>query len=216
MIEVPYKPAKYNEDSFNCPFCGTYARQSWFDVRADKSYRNTTHLKRCECFHCDAISYWNHNTESMVEPLQVTATPAHKDMPELIALEFDEARRVYNQSPRAAAALLRLAVQKLLPEIGATKDNINQAIAELVNNGTLDIEVQQALDYCRVVGNNAVHPGEINLNDTPEMAETLFLMINFIIDQTISKKKRIAEAFQGLPEGARAAIARRDGANSED
>lgn len=51
--------------------------------------------------------------------------------------------------------------------------------------------LQQALDYCRVIGNNAVHPNEINLDDTPEMVHTMFEMINFIIEEKIAKPNRI-------------------------
>ena len=71
--------------------------------------------------------------------------------------------------------------------------------------------IQQSLDYCRVVGNNAVHPGEIDLNDSPEIAQQLFGMINFIVDDRISRPKEIAALYMKLPEKARAAIEKRDG-----
>ncbi|MFG0456502.1 hypothetical protein [Shewanella mangrovisoli] len=75
----------------------------------------------------------------------------------------------------------------------------------------MPVEVQQALDYCRVVGNNAVHPGEIDLNDNPEIANSLFEMINFIVEVRISQPKKVAALYNILPEGALKAVAKRDG-----
>jgi hypothetical protein len=85
----------------------------------------------------------------------------------------------------------------------------NDDIKYLVEKG-LPILVQQALDYCRVIGNNSVHPGEININDSPDIAATLFEMINFIVEDRIAKPKQIEAFYNGLPEGARKAIEKRD------
>ena len=100
-----------------------------------------------------------------------------------------------------------------MPYLGGDGNNINDDIASLVKNG-LAVEVQQALDYCRVVGNNAVHPGKIKLDDTPEVALSLFRMINFIVDQMITQKKKIKELYGQLPEGALKQIEERDGNGS--
>ncbi|WP_407306129.1 DUF4145 domain-containing protein [Acinetobacter sp.] len=105
--------------------------------------------------------------------------------------------------------LLRLVVQKLMIELGEKGKDINQDIASLVSKG-LDPHIQQALDFCRVVGNNAVHPGKINLEDSPEIAQTLFEMINYIIEDLIARPKKIRDRFESLPEGVRARIEERD------
>jgi hypothetical protein len=130
-------------------------------------------------------------------------------MPEGCEPEYDEARSIAAKSPRAAAAIMRLALQKLLLILGEKGSNINDDIGSLVQKG-LPVEIQQALDFCRVIGNNAVHPGEIEINDTPEIALTLFEMLNLIVEDRIARPKKIQEAYNKLPEGARAAIEKRD------
>ena len=148
----------------------------------------------------------------MIIPDEAPAPPPHPDMPTSIVGEYQEARSVFARSPRAAVALLRLAIQKLMPDLGEKGKNINTDIKSLVAKG-LPVEIQQALDFCRVVGNNAVHPGEINLNDSPEMGQHLFSMINFIIEDRIARPKQIAELYARLHEPAREAIGKRDANN---
>jgi hypothetical protein len=61
----------------------------------------------------------------------------------------------------------------------------------------------------RVVGNNAVHPGQIDLKDDKAMALNLFALLNLIVERRLTVQKRIDELYKGLPEGARAAIEKR-------
>ena len=132
------------------------------------------------------------------------------DLPESCQGEYLEAREIIDISPRGSAALLRLCIQKLLKELGKSGKNINDDIADLVKEG-LPLLVQQSLDICRVVGNNAVHPGEIDLQDTPEIARSMFKLINLIVHDRISRPKEVQALYDALPTGARDAIGRRDG-----
>ncbi|MGE8398585.1 MAG: DUF4145 domain-containing protein [Burkholderiales bacterium] len=130
-------------------------------------------------------------------------------MPPDVRADYLEAASILALSARGAAALLRLAVQKLMKHLGMPGENINADIKALVAAGLPDM-VQQALDYCRVVGNNAVHPGELSLEDTPDMAWTMFELINTIVQLRIAAPKQLEELYAQLPQGARDAIAKRD------
>jgi hypothetical protein len=63
----------------------------------------------------------------------------------------------------------------------------------------------------RVIGNNAVHPGQIAVHDRPETVAQLFALVNFIVDDLISKPRALEEMYSDLPEGAREQVERRDG-----
>lgn len=131
-------------------------------------------------------------------------------MPADIRLDYDEASTIFDKSPRGAAALIRLAIQKLCKELGQPGENINRDIGELVKGG-LNIRVQQALDAVRVIGNEAVHPGQIDLRDDKATAGALFKLLNLIVEKTISEPKHVAEVYASLPADKLRAIAKRDG-----
>lgn len=71
--------------------------------------------------------------------------------------------------------------------------------------------VQKSLDALRITGNNAVHPGEINLEEKPEKVLKLFELLNFIANKMITEPREIENFYTGLPEGALDAVKRRDG-----
>ncbi len=160
-----------------------------------------------QCFNCNNISVWIGS--GLAWPVSGDVSLPNPDLSDEVRLDFEEAGRILNLSPRGAAALLRLAIQKLCKELGQKGENINADIAALVEKG-LDVRVQQALDVVRVIGNQAVHPGQIDLRDDRSTAEKLFGLVNLIADILITQPKHIAAMFDGLPEGARKAIERRD------
>lgn len=145
----------------------------------------------------------------MIHPSIKAAPMAHPDMPPDVAIDYDEARNIAQDSPRGAAALLRLCVQKLCKHLGEPGKNINNDIGSLVKKG-LPVEIQQALDIVRVVGNNAVHPGEISSADVQQVAATLFELVNHIVEDRISRPKKLATLFTSLPQKALDGIANRD------
>jgi len=107
--------------------------------------------------------------------------------------------------------MLRLALQKLCIELGEKGKNINDDIASLVKKG-LDARIAKALDIVRIVGNSAVHPGEIDFTDKDETVLELFKLIDVITTAMISQPKKIEELFGKLPAGSREAVKKRDAA----
>jgi hypothetical protein len=133
----------------------------------------------------------------------------NKDMPPEVLKDYEEAASILSKSPRGASALLRLGIQKLCVHLGGSGKNINDDVKQFVQNG-LPVQVQQALDAVRVIGNNAVHPGQID-SDNPEMAGSLFVLVNLVTDYMISKPNEVSAIYGALPQGAIEAIKKRDG-----
>lgn len=164
-------------------------------------------LSLSKCYNCDGIAIWL--GERMVYPDTGPVSPPNSDLPDECRRDYVEASAIVSKSPRGAAALLRLALQKLCVALGGSGKNLNDDIAMLVDKG-LDQRISYALDIVRVIGNNAVHPGEIDLRDDRTTAERLFELLNLIADRMISQPRDVAEMFGSLPEGARKSIEKRD------
>lgn len=162
---------------------------------------------RVECDACDDFQLWL--GQRMILPDRPPVPPPNPDLNDDIKRDYLEAASILGRSPRGATALLRLALQKLCRQLGEKGESVNDDIASLVKKG-LPARIQQALDVLRVVGNNAVHPGQIDLRDDVETATSLFELINLIAEDRISEPKRIEAMYSALPPGALAAIEERD------
>ena len=170
-----------------------------------KFYINNAEFSFCD--HCKKYSIWVN--QKIVYPHLSTAPLPVAEMPESVKELYDEARVILNQSPRGACALLRLAIQFLVKELGEKEKNLNTAIGNLVKKG-LPQKIQESLDSVRVIGNNAVHPGEINIKDNPKMADSLFMLVNFISEKMITEDKKVDAIYSSLPENKIEAINKRD------
>lgn len=162
-----------------------------------------------KCNSCGHPTIWHGRT--MIFPLESAAEFPNADLPDDVRQDYEEARSIASRSPRGAAALLRLGIQKLCRHLGEPGKNINDDIASLVTKG-LPIRVQQALDSVRVIGNEAVHPGSIDLRDDLETVHSLFKLVNFIGHKMLTEPKEIDELYGSLPADKLAGIAKRDGA----
>jgi uncharacterized protein DUF4145 len=216
MMNRNYVPPEYQAEAFHCPHCHVYAHQSWWHVlRGTKADRCVVkELQISYCVKCREVAIWKQSgviDGIMIYPLTSVAPHPADDMPDNVKEDFQEARRVFSLSPRSAAALLRLALQKLLKHLGEKGKNIDDDIGSLVQKG-LPVLIQQSLDAVRVIGNNAVHPGHLDLKDKPETAMTLFGLLNFIVEQRITQPKHIDQIYNGLPKSNLDAIAKRDAA----
>ena len=211
---MTYIAPTISQKSFTCPHCGVLSRQyKWghgLDHKERLNYGEAqmpnAPLKLSQCENCGENCVWV--GELLAFPDRGNAPRPNPDMPADVRADYEEAARIYSKSPRGAAALLRLALQKLMVALGKPGKNINEDIAALVAAG-LPAQVQQALDVVRVTGNNAVHPGVLDANDV-NVAQQLFPLLNVVVEYQLSLPARIREMYEALPSGAKAAIEKRD------
>lgn len=206
--KIPYKEPGFGETSFNCPFCNALANQSWpriYEYRGGHHLLDDLYLSFC--FNCDRYSIWY--KEAMIYPDFSGIEPPNADLNLDIQTDYGEAVSIVHKSPRGVAALLRLAIQKLCKQLGEKGENLNTDIGNLVKKN-LPIRVQQSLDSLRVIGNEAVHPGELDLKDDIETASSLFKLVNFIAEKMITEQKEIEAIYNKIPDGKKKLIEKRD------
>ncbi|HEY2862895.1 MAG TPA: DUF4145 domain-containing protein, partial [Casimicrobiaceae bacterium] len=176
------------ERAFDCPHCGAYTTQYWFDVFAhsvesdpgtpffpdathrqvvlgersvneevrrkvidhfDKMMSGELYLARREqsksvffdalnlslsqCYACSKVAVWVHD-RLLYPPTRTGPTP-NPDLPPDVLQDYEEARAILDLSPRGAAALLRLCIQKLCAFLGEKGKKIDDDIASLVAKG---------------------------------------------------------------------------------
>ena len=155
------------------------------------------------CYHCQQFAIWV--CDKLIWPTAQQGPHPNLDLPAHIKADYDEAGRILNLSPRGAAALLRLCIQKLCMHLGEAGISIDADIASLIKKGLPD-KIGKALDIVRVVGNEAVHPGELDLKDDYETAYKLFELINIIADYLITQPKKIDDIFETLPTNKKEGI----------
>ena len=207
---------------YTCPHCQTISQHEWQvslfqeDINeaasqkagGQKSEKQINHTSIARCISCGNKSLWQN--ENLVYPLVAIFPKPNSEMSISVLSLYNEAGEISNKSPRGACALLRLAIQLLCKELGEEGKDINTDVKNLVKKGLPEI-VKQSLDIVRVVGNKAAHPGQIELDvDNPETAESLFELVNLIVEYMIAMPKRVRGMYNKLPNGAKDAIEKRD------
>lgn len=144
------------------------------------------------CHICKGYILWLN--ENIIYPLASNIPLPNEDMPNEVKKLYLEGRAVFPVSKKACAALLRLSLQKLCKELGGTGKNINNDIAKLVKEG-LNPSIKNSLDIIRITGNEAVHPGELNLEENENHVSFLFELLNFIVDEKYTREKKLMRCF---------------------
>lgn len=198
------------ESKIICPHCQTNIPETYggllMIVQAGAQQQGKSrYYIALTCYHCNNDSIWDvrdWEKFTVIWPKVINIHEPHEDMPADIKLDYEEARKIADDSPRGAAALLRLCLQKLLVEIGGPGKTIDKDIATLVKEGILPVNLQRACDTLRVLGNNAVHPDKIglNLNDNKEIVASLFKLVNMLVQEKISNQKEIDKLYALIPE----------------
>lgn len=217
-----YTAPEFKKEAFNCPHCRAFAHMKWQSKESSVYYQAI-------CDHCKKDSFWRVtqingsalnngfmvNIGTMLYPDVGPAPLPAEDMPEDVKKDYEEAARIFIKSPRGAAALLRLGLQKLCIHLGEEGKNINADIRSLVMKRKLSGVAIKVADTLRITGNNAVHPGQISDEDFDSLAGNMFGLLNAIVEETITKPKTWNNYYEQLPENARNAAEAQDKKNSK-
>lgn len=161
-----------------------------------------------KCGRCKELAIWLGSR--LLWPDGGLAPPPNQDLPEDVRQYYNEANEIARASPRAAAMLVRLAIEALCRKLVPGKNRLDNAIRALVGKG-LSKRTQKALDVVRVTGNNAAHLGQIDDGDDLPAAETLLRLVNLIAEEVISRTKEVDALYDAMPVGVRERIAKADG-----
>ena len=212
MAKEKYTPPKYQGNAFHCPHCGVYAHQRWSNPGTQVHFKDGMtalgNFGMClsMCHSCEEAALWVvesksalHVTGKLVYPVIQDAPPPNPDMSADVQECYKEAAAIKRESPRAAAALLRLALEQMCVDAGAKGKTLQLKIDSLVEAG-LPRRLIESMDTVRVLGNDAVHPGTIKKDEEEGTVASLFLLVNFIADKLITEKREIDAINAAVPD----------------
>jgi hypothetical protein len=151
------------------------------------------------CFNCNEMCLWV--CDQLVWPRRVERPePKLQALPD-VRRDDDEARQTLEASPRGAAVLLRLAMEKLCEELGESGESPKDGIASCVQED-VDARVQKVLDAMRIIESDATSQGQIGVGDNRAAAETLAGLVNLICEKMIIEPRQLQAMYTKLREGA--------------
>lgn len=139
----------------------------------------------------------------LIYPKGSNRPPVPPEVPKEFAEDYKEACLVLNDSPKASAALSRRCLQNLIrKKAGVKPGNLADEIEQVIESGNLPLELADAIDAIRNIGNFATHPikskrtGEIVPVEPGEVEWTLDVLeslFNFyFVQPELLKRKREA------------------------
>ena len=197
-----------------CPYCGVKSQHKYLNLiygtyelldnsppiseSFDSSVYLLSNFHAIQCQSCEAYSIFN--DKEMIYPLNSDVPVPCEDMPNNIIEIYNEAKKVLVISPKSACALLRLALENLMDYLKVDGKNLKEKICKYCDEYHVDESLKKSFHILRIVGNEAVHPGTINIDDNEDIARSLFGILNYIVDETITRKNKIDKIFDDLPK----------------
>lgn len=195
MAKKAGPPPSYHGQHFTCPHahCGVVSQMSWHGSEIPRGQPDGS-LERATCHTCGGKSYWV-DKEIAYPPLLLGPPPSDDLEGELLAI-YNEARSITHLSPRAAAALLRLLIEKLVKQLDPDAPErmfLHDRIERLAKAGRVTTATVTALHMVKWGGNDGVHEGQIDPTGEDDLAVALFLfeVANRIIDDVIGMPRQI-------------------------
>lgn len=161
-----------NNKTYICPFCGhaqayesNYLRDStgyYGRVHSGSGYEYSSFdvfSLRCNNSSCKRISVvaFNKGSNTQIDLIPKVAMHHYPDyIPEQIRRDYEEANRIMDGSPKAAATLLRRCLQGMIHDYwGIYEKNLNAEISSLKDKVTAS--QWKAIDGLRKMGNIGAH-----------------------------------------------------------
>lgn len=138
-------------------------------------------------------SQW-HKEVNLIHPIESSIDiTANSDMDNDEISLFNEAKSIFNKSPKAAGALLRSVLESILRKAFSDKHS-DSLLGKILNDKVVREELgEEIIKICtaiKLVGNEASHAALLIYKDEhKEEVELLFELINLVAKEIISKPK---------------------------
>ena len=178
----------------------------FLEVHREFRSRDVQNVSISYCFNCNEMCLWVY--DQLVWPRREGVPEPKLHAPPNVRCESEEASQTLEASPRGAAALLRIAIEKVCEELGVSGEGPTDDIAFFVRED-VDARVQKVLDAAQIIESNTMRPGQIGLGEDRATAETLSGLVNLICEKMIMEPRHLQEVYTKVREGARTTMEQR-------
>ena len=189
------------------------------------------------CPNCEGIIIWLVSSEStksvesdywpgerteqktLVWPRHTGRSPVPPEVPDEFSKDYKEACLIFADSTNASAALSRRCLQHILNEKAGVinRDNLANAIGEVINDPSVPSDISGALDDVRNIGNFAAHPNkstgtgyiiDVEDGEAEWCLEVIEVLFDFYFVKPEDVKRRRAAFDQKLADAGKSPIQR--------
>lgn len=193
---------KNTNQAFRCPHCGALAVMLWSNCASQEVANKLFYVptdKVSYCVGCHKPAFWHKG--KLVWPIE-GGIPPIKNMPEPCLSTYKEAQLISALSPRAACALLRVALEQLVDSLLENqKESLKgKTLSDKTKMLTCYDSYSDIFDACRIVGNKAAHPAEISFDDAgnKDLPGIMSQLINAIVSTQITPRLIAEQTLQRI------------------
>lgn len=138
--------------------------------------------------------------EKLIYPIKSSLDiESNEDMTDEQKNLFNEAKNIFDNSPKAAGALLRSVIENILRK--KYDKHKSSLLGSILNDKDVEKDlggkIMEMCKTCQLIGNDAAHSSlMIYLDENKEEVKFLFELINLITEQLVSKPKKEQELLQ--------------------
>ncbi|MBS7806566.1 DUF4145 domain-containing protein [Variovorax sp. PCZ-1] len=160
-----------NDPVFVCPHCGNKTPHrsvfshsyvgDWYGTNGKLTDDPpTSNYSGYSCTTCGDLSiYETHDFDTGDEPTLVFPSGVDLDdsIPEIVASNYRESKRVQKVSPNAFAVLIRRSLEALCDDRGVAPGSLHARLKTLADNGEIPPVLVEVTDVLRTLGNSGAH-----------------------------------------------------------
>ncbi len=201
-MKAIYEPPKYNEKTFTCPFCHRTSMHRFQRVNSPFTKEHICNVSQLLYDKCNGHMLLDIEGNNIY--LKISTAPAvGEEFSANIQEIIEEARLVFDASPRAALALLRVALEHICTDKGFKNGYLKGRLENLIKDKQLSQEIIDDLTLIKALGDDSVHAIPIIEGDTKELATLAFNLVANIGDTLYTQPNRRKSLLAQLKDGKR-------------
>ena len=186
---------------FKCPHCKIRSPQTYTLLSIGFDYSKNAHVSATSfnhanrngdltvsiCRNCTNSTLWLEG--NLIYPKANFMPEPTNDMAENVKMLYIKAMDVFEVSPEASAAFLRLSLEVFCDNYNCHEHNLYWSLLKLIMDNNLDSDIADCLTHIGLEKDSTADISKINLDENKETVLSLFNFINYLTELMITYQK---------------------------